>query len=389
MKHGTILNIIYKSTMINEVDILFGPITIFLDENPVYQIVYNNNFNKLNDLVSILDITERKVCIITDSNISKYYLNQLSNELSSLGVANYSFVFKAGEDSKNTSTIEDIYGELIRLHFDRNDVLFALGGGVTGDMTGYAAATYLRGIRFVQIPTSLLAMVDSSIGGKTGVDFNGYKNMVGAFHMPSSVLININVLSSLPDRDYFSGFGEIIKHALIQDEEYFKFLCDNSVNVINRKDSEALLKIIYRSNLIKKNIVEEDPNEKGKRALLNFGHTIGHAIEKYMDFKLLHGECVALGSVASMYISLKRGLIQYDTYTKAKNIFKQYRLPVNINERVDINEIIKITKSDKKYDGKNIKFILLKDIGDAFIDLTVSEKEMHEALIEISGGHNE
>ncbi len=371
---------------------MFDTITINKDNKPIYDIIFDSTFDMLSKVVNDLNIADRKICVITDSNVCRYHINEVLSVLRENCGKVYSFSFEAGEQSKNLTVIEKMYAFLIEKHFDRNDVVFALGGGVVGDMTGFLAATYLRGIRFVQIPTSLLAMVDSSIGGKTGVDFNGYKNMVGAFHMPSYVCINTSVLKTLPEREFISGFAEIIKHSIIKDREYFDYLKKYSEAAL-KKDHEALTSIIYKSCLIKKSVVEEDPTEKGIRAFLNFGHTIGHAIEKFSDFKLLHGECVALGSICALYISMKRGLISEKEYNYACDLFAAYKLPVTLNSisHSDIDTIINITKSDKKSDNNTIKFILTGPIGNAFADKSVSDLEMAEAIssLIVIGGSNE
>lgn len=364
-------------------------ITINKDGHPIYDICFTDTFDYISDVINELGINNRRICIITDSNVKKYHLKSLTDSLKSLCNRVFSFTFEAGEQNKNLSTIEDMYRYLIENHFDRNDILFALGGGVVGDMTGFLAATYLRGIKFVQVPTSLLAMVDSSIGGKTGVDFCGYKNMIGAFHMPSYVYINTAVLNTLPDREFVSGFAEIVKHAFIKDNAYLKYLSDKSDAALS-KDKEILKNIIYRSCQIKQSVVEEDPTEKGIRAYLNFGHTIGHAIEKYMDFSMLHGECVSLGCVASLFICKQRKLIDEKTYEEAYNLLNSYKLPVSIDVLEDeaVEEIIRITKSDKKADNNSIKFVLINSIGQAFIDMTVSDEEMRMAVKELFGGNN-
>ena len=364
-------------------------ITIKKDNLPIYDICFTDSFKYLSDVIKNLGIGNRRVCIITDSNVEKYHLNNLLTSLKDACDRIYSFTFEAGEQNKNLSTIEDMYAYLIENHFDRNDVLFALGGGVVGDMTGFLAATYLRGIKFVQVPTSLLAMVDSSIGGKTGVDFCGYKNMIGAFHMPSYVYINTSVLDTLPEREFISGFAEIIKHAFIKDRKYYDYLANNYEAALC-KDKDILKNIIYRSCQIKQSIVEEDPTEKSIRAFLNFGHTIGHAIEKYMNFTMLHGECVSLGCIASLYICKERNLIDDTTYNEAYNLLNNYKLPVSIDvlDEETVNCIIDITKSDKKADNNSIKFVLIKCIGQAFIDMTVSDEEMRIAVKELFGGNN-
>lgn len=256
-------------------------------------------------------------------------------------------------------------------------MLIALGGGVTGDITGFAAATYLRGIDFIQVPTTLLSQVDSSIGGKTGVDFKAYKNMVGAFYMPKLVYINISTLNSLPDREYLEGMGEIIKHGLIKDKEYFYWLQDNKKQIIERQH-DALLQMIFVSCNIKREVVENDPKEKGERALLNFGHTIGHAVEKLLDFKFLHGECVAIGMSAAAYISVQKGYLTDEEYKNINRVITDFKLPV-LASNLDATKIVDATKNDKKMDSGIIKFILLDGIGNGIIDRSLDETMLLEA----------
>lgn len=370
-------------------------ITIKRDSKPIYDIKFSDSYEFIKDSIDRDAIKGRKVCVVSDSNVSGLYYNQVKSAIEPLGVSKcISYVFDAGEDNKTTDTIFALIEVLIKEHFDRNDFLFALGGGVTGDMTGFAAAIYLRGIKFFQLPTSLLAMVDSSIGGKTGVDFNGYKNMVGSFHMPSGVIINTASLGSLPEREYISGYGEIIKHSLISDRDYFDYLSNNNEKAMS-KDSGVVKEIIYRSCKIKQSVVENDPTEKGIRAHLNFGHTLGHAIEKYMDFALLHGECVSLGMIAASYISYRRNLITAEDYGHIRNLAASYKLPVCFEDikkytakEVDADQIISIVKSDKKADGTVIKFVLIDSIGNAFLDTTVTDDELISAITEL-GGNNE
>ena len=270
---------------------------------------------------------------------------------------------------------------MIEEKFDRKDLLLALGGGVTGDITCYTAATYLRGIDFIQIPTTLLAQADSSIGGKTGVDFEGYKNMVGAFYMPKLVYMNVSTLKTLSDRQFYSGFAEIMKHGLIKDAVFYEWLLDHMYEICDR-EPETLLEMVEKSSLIKKLVVEKDPTEKGDRALLNFGHTIGHAIEKYKNFTMTHGECVALGAVAAAFISWKHEWLSMEEYYEIRDMFVPFNLPISI-EGIDPEEILRLTKSDKKVEGDHIKFILLKKVGKAVIDKTVSDQDILNALSEI------
>lgn len=348
---------------------------------PCYEIMFEKDFEGLSDKVRELGFEGRKIAIITDSNVEKLYAKDVQKELNKVSKTVITYAIPAGEENKNLKEIEKIYKVLIENHFDRHDLVVALGGGVVGDMAGFASATYLRGIDFIQIPTTLLAQADSSIGGKTGVDFDEYKNMVGAFHMPRLVYMNISTLNSLSDRQYASGFAEVMKHGLIKDASFYSWLIENMYE-IEDKDTDVVLEMVKRSCEIKKSVVEKDPTEKGDRALLNFGHTLGHAIEKAKGFSLTHGECVALGCVAAAFISWKKELIAMEEYYEIRDMFVPFNLPISV-EDLEPSEVIKLTKSDKKADGDKIKFILLKKIGKAFIDTTVTEEEMNAALNEI------
>ena len=248
----------------------------------------------------------QKICIVTDSNVAPLYARDVQDLLEKEFDTVILHTFEAGEHNKNLETVNSLYQTLIEQHFDRQDLLVALGGGVVGDLTGFAAATYLRGIDFIQVPTSLLSEVDSSIGGKTGVDFMQYKNMVGAFYQPKLVYMNLNVLKTLPKDQLISGFGEILKHGLIRNYDYFLWMNEHEKEIL-ALDYNTLEEMVYQSCLIKRDVVERDPKEKGERALLNFGHTIGHAVEKLSDFGLSHGVCVGLGMVAASYISCQQG----------------------------------------------------------------------------------
>ena len=315
---------------------------------------------------------------MTDSNVGPLYADEVKKVLETTGNQVFVYTFPAGEGNKTLSTVEDVYEFLIQNKFDRTDMLAALGGGVVGDLTGFTAATYLRGISFIQIPTSLLAQVDSSIGGKTGVDFRAYKNMVGAFYMPKLVYMNISALKSLSDRLFNSGFGEIIKHGLIRDKEYYTWLSDHFSQIM-ALDDDALEYMIYKSCMIKKAVVEKDPTEKGERALLNFGHTLGHAIEKLMNFSLYHGECVGLGMIAALNISKNRGLITENEWEDAIRLFKNYKFPLTVTG-ISAEDVVAVSKNDKKMVSNKIKFILLDGVGKAFIDMTVTDEEMLAAL---------
>lgn len=351
---------------------------------PIYKILLEQNFKKLKEELLVLGYGDRKILIVTESNVAPLYLDAVINELQDDFSQIHSFVFEAGEKQKNLETVSSIYTELIQHQFDRKDLLIALGGGVTGDLTGFAASTYLRGIAFIQVPTTLLSQVDSSIGGKTGVDYLNYKNMVGAFYQPKLVYINISTLNTLSDKEFYSGLGEVIKHGLIKDKKYFHWITQNKESIYQR-NYHTLSHLIYQSCFIKGNVVERDPKEQGERALLNFGHTLGHAIEKLANFSIPHGDCVVIGSKLACYISWKKGYLSDEEYQQSMELlsaFPFHTLPKEMNS----NAIIAATKLDKKMEQGVIKFILLKGIGNAIIDKSVTEDEMLESLIAMVQG---
>ena len=356
-------------------------LTIKRDGESIYDIVITDSFDGLAGEIGRLDCSYRRICIVTDTNVGPLYAESVAGALSGISSEVTVYEIPAGEENKNLDSIKDIYIHLIENKLDRKDLLVALGGGVVGDMCGFAAATYLRGIDFIQVPTTMLAQCDSSIGGKTGVDLDGYKNMVGAFYMPRLVYINIETLKSLDERDYYSGFAEVMKHGLIKDDKFYSWLIDNMYEICDR-DRDILKIMVYNNCLIKGKVVENDPTEQGERALLNFGHTIGHAIEKFSDFKLSHGECVALGSVAAAYISWQHKLISMEEFYEIRDMFVPFNLPISVEE-VDPQKILELTKSDKKMKAGKIRFILLNRIGSAIIDETVTDDDIIGAVEQI------
>lgn len=344
------------------------------DEKKVYDIVIKDTFQGLTEELEAFDIEKKRLCIVTERNVSSYYLNEIHELLNEACRQVDIFIFQEGEASKNLDTVSQLYRYLIQHKYDRKDMLIALGGGVVGDLTGFTAATYLRGIDFVQVPTSLLSQVDSSIGGKTGVDFQSYKNMVGAFYMPKLVYININTLKTLSEREFHSGLGEVIKHGLIQDREYYEWVKANR-EAIAARNPEAMAVMVEGSCRIKRAVVEEDPKEQGIRAFLNFGHTFGHSIEKLMDFRLTHGECVGIGCILAADMSRRRNYISQEEYEDIVNIFKYFDFP-EIPQELDSRDIVRETRHDKKMEHGAIKFILLRAVGEADIYKDVTEEEM-------------
>nr|WP_296437474.1 3-dehydroquinate synthase [uncultured Acetatifactor sp.] len=354
---------------------------VLYQKKPCYDIVFSQSFSELWDELSALDCADKRICVVTDSKVDELYGEEVLHLIREKCRKAVKFAFPQGEENKTLDTVKDIYRFLIEEGFDRKDMLLALGGGVTGDITGYAAATYLRGIDYVQLPTTLLSQADSSIGGKTGVDFDGFKNMVGAFKMPRLVYMNLGVLQTLDDRQYFAGFAEVMKHGLIRDALFYEWLIEKMYEICER-DLDVLQEMMVRSCNIKRLVVEKDPTEQGERALLNFGHTVGHAIEKAKNFELYHGECVALGAVAAAYISWKKELLTMEEYYEIRDMFVPFYLPISV-DNVDPKEVLRLTKSDKKMESGKIKFILLKKIGKAVIDRTVTDEEILAAIEEI------
>lgn len=365
-----------------------GRLSVSYQKKPCYDIVFEHSFERLPEELQKLfpeengenPLKKKNLCVITDCNVDALFGAEIKKLLHGICKELSFYVIPAGEENKTLDTVSDIYRFLIGKKITRKDMLLALGGGVVGDITGFAAASYLRGIDFVQIPTTLLAQVDSSIGGKTGVDFEQYKNMVGAFHMPRLVYTNISTLKELDERQFASGFAEIMKHGLIRDRKYYEWLLENMYEIDDR-DLDVLQEMVYRSCMIKRKVVEKDPTEQGERALLNFGHTIGHGIEKASNFSLLHGECVALGCIAAANISHMHDLIGEDEYLEIRDMFVPFHLPITLREiTFTAQEVVENTKSDKKNASGTLRFILLSRLGKAVIDETVTEKELLQAV---------
>lgn len=308
-------------------------------------------------------VTEaKKITVITDTNVEKYYAENVISSLKNSGFDTSLFVYEAGEKSKNLGTIQNMYSHMADFRMSRKDIVVALGGGVCGDMAGFAAATYMRGIDFIQIPTSLLAQVDSSVGGKTGVDIAQGKNLVGAFHQPILVIIDPDTLSTLPEYYINDGMAEVIKYGCIKDSALFKTLEDkNALEIIDD--------VIETCVSIKRDVVNRDEKEAGERMILNFGHTLGHSLEKIYNFEgLSHGQAVAVGMVMITEASERAGLTEKGTLERLIPLCKKYNLPVSDN--ADVKEIISYCASDKKAGGGSVNLVLLKKIGESFIRKT-------------------
>ena len=303
------------------------------------------------------------VAIITDSNVGPLYASVLKASLEKEGIAVKTLTFKAGEESKNLQTLGTLYDGLADAGLTRTDAVIALGGGVTGDMGGLAAATFLRGVAFIQVPTSLLATVDSSVGGKVGVDLPSGKNLVGAFYQPKAVYIDPDLLKTLPVRYLHDGLAEVIKYGCIRDRDLFVMLekIQNDAELL-----ECVDEIIETCCNIKARIVEQDEFDTGERMLLNFGHTLGHAVEKTFHFdRYSHGEGVGIGMVLLTQQSEKMGLTEYGTADRIAALLQKFHLPVGVEMRQE--DFLRAIALDKKKRGSSLTLILLKKIGESFL----------------------
>lgn len=284
-----------------------------------------------------------------------------------------------GERSKSLATAARVYDRLAALRVERGDVLITFGGGVVGDLGGFVAATWLRGIRFVQVPTTLLAAVDASVGGKTGVNHPAGKNLIGAFHQPSGVFVDVGYLGTLPGRDYAAGIAESVKQALIRAPEFVAWH-EEHVDGLIRRDPDDLVELIRRNCAIKAGVVSADEREQGLRAILNYGHTIGHALETHLDYAWRHGECVGLGMLAENAIAVGRGWMRETDADRVRSLLAGLGLPVHLPFGVSEERIIGLCRLDKKVRGGSIHFVLLRGIGDPVRVSDVSDEEIGRAL---------
>ncbi len=327
-----------------------------------YQVIIKSGL--IHDLLNEINkvYKGKKILVITDENVFELYGEKTEDVLSRQFDINF-IVLKPGENSKSLNVLEYVYSKLSEFNIQRSDLIIALGGGVIGDLAGFAASTFLRGIDYIQIPTSLIAQTDSCIGGKTAVNLNEGKNLVGSFYHPKAVLVDTDFLLSLNDKYIKDGMGEVIKYACIKDESLFQTL----INIKSRQELfENIEKIIYTCLNIKKELIEIDEKDKGHRMLLNFGHTIGHAIEKYSKFQITHGEAVSIGMFLITKNSEKIGYTENNTSEKLKSILLNFDIKCCL-DNYNKEEIKKYIFCDKKNLNDNINLILLKKIGDGFI----------------------
>jgi 3-dehydroquinate synthase len=322
-----------------------------------------------------------QVAVIADETVAQHYMAPVVASLSDAGFAAHPVRFADGDASKTLATADDVLGQLMRAELDRTAWVLALGGGVVGDLAGFVAATFLRGISFVQVPTSVVAQVDASVGGKTAVNHRLGKNMVGAFHQPRMVLIDTDMLQTLPPREIIGGLGEIIKHAVIRDSELFTFLEEHLEPVVSLEASPDDLDWLIAANVrIKAAVVAEDERETGVRAILNYGHTVGHAIEAASDYTMYrHGECVILGMVAAGEIAAQRGLWSVSQRDRQDALLSRLAIPRGLDQ-LDTDLILARTRADKKRVGGQLRFVLPRHLGAVDLVDDVRDDEVLAAI---------
>ena len=348
------------------------PIKLIIKTNSEkYPVIIGRNLiSNLSQILKKNSISFKKCFLVLDKNIPNKYIKQISNSLKRYEL--YKFIYDANEKNKNQKNVNKILDLLLKKNFSRDDCLISIGGGITGDVAGFAASLFKRGLKFVNIPTTLLSQVDSSVGGKTGINTSQGKNLIGSFYQPKIVISDVDFLKSLPLREIVCGYAEIVKHALIANKKFYNFL-DKNINEILKLKSPTIEKSIYESCKVKKSIVEKDEKEKNLRKILNFGHTFAHAYEASLNFskKLNHGEAVILGMKSAFEFSHNKKLITYKEFNSAIKHLNNSHFPDSIQNYFalkKINQIISFMMRDKKNNSKNIKLMLIRKIGGPIIE---------------------
>jgi len=347
--------------------------------NQKYPIFIGNNIlDKLKTILKVNSINFNQCLVVADKKVPQILINKVINSLSKKKISLH--YFNSSEKNKNQKSINSILSILLSKNFNRNDCVISIGGGITGDVSGFAASMYKRGLKFINIPTTLLSQVDSSIGGKTGINNKYGKNLIGSFYQPSLVISDIIFLKSLPKRELVCGYGEILKHAIISDKKFFTFLDTNGSRILNL-ESPLIEKAIFKSCSIKKKIVETDEKEIGVRKILNFGHTFAHAYEATLGYskKLNHGEAVILGIKTAAKFSLSNNILNIKEFNLIVNHLDKLNLPRNIHKFFSIknlNKILSFIKKDKKNSTNKVNLVLIKKIGSPIYKLQFDEKKI-------------
>ncbi len=323
--------------------------------------------------------TGNKFAVISDDKVAALYGSVFMDSLKKAGIDAALFTFPAGEANKTLQTVGTLASKLAQAGFDRHDALIAFGGGVTGDIAGFLASAYMRGIPFVQVPTTLLSQVDSSVGGKTGVDIPEGKNLIGAFYQPKAVYIDIALLKTLPGEELLGGLAEVIKHGIIRDKEFFSFL-EEERQLILDLDQEMIEKTVYTCCRIKADVVAEDEREGGIRKILNYGHTIGHAVEGASDFSLIHGLAVSIGMVAAARLAVAADKLSAEESEKIYRILSDYKMPVEVPADLDRKRIKRYILRDKKAVSGQVFYVLPTEIGKTCVTDKVTDEQVDLVL---------
>ena len=351
-----------------------------------YKIFINDDIEKIlvNSIEKIL--SRPKVFIVTDENVAGFILPKIKKILEDGGIETKSIIISSGEKSKSFQSLEKLIKELLSYKIERQDSLIALGGGVIGDLVGFTSSIIYRGIDFIQIPTTILSQVDSSVGGKTGINLEEGKNLVGSFHQPRAVITDVSLLQTLPKREIIAGYAEILKCSILGDKDFFNWLKINQKDILNLNNN-LIAEAVERSCIMKAKIVEEDEKESGKRALLNLGHTFGHAIENKVNkdvLGILHGEAIGIGMCLAAKLSVEMNLCSKENMEEIIQIIKKSGLPTDLqdlNIEIYAEEIIKIFSLDKKRKDNSNTFILISDIGNAIIKDGISDDKLKTFLL--------
>jgi len=343
-----------------------------------YKIIINRGILKGLGL-RIKEFRPTRVAVISNQKIFPIYEDKIIKSLNDCGLKPEILLVPDGEGYKDILWAYYLHGRLLQAHLDRGSMLIAFGGGVIGDLAGFVASTYMRGIRYIQVPTTLLAQVDSSVGGKTGVNHPLGKNMIGTFYQPSLVFTDVETLKSLPQREFLAGMAEVIKYGVIADRRFFDYLRDNKEDILGRGDS--VMEIIKRSCEIKADVISKDERETDLRAILNFGHTVGHAIETVTDYsEFLHGEAVAIGMCVASRIAHEKGMLRGDEVSEIEDLIQMYGLPVEVPDGIDTSRILEAMEVDKKTRAGKLRFILPETIGRVRIVEDVEGEIIRKAL---------
>jgi len=337
-----------------------------------YDIVVENGLlYKTGELISALPI-RKNIAVITNATIAPLYLEKVKTSLINADFNVHEIILPDGEEFKHLDTISNIYNELIKMDFDRNSSIIALGGGVVGDMAGFAAATFFRGVPYIQIPTTLLSQVDSSVGGKTGVNLPGGKNLVGAFYQPQIVIIDPDVLQTLKKAELRAGLAEVIKYGVILDSNFFNYL-ESNIDQALKLDNETIIHIIKTCCALKADVTSKDEKEKGIRSYLNFGHTVGHAVESLTRYKsYIHGEAVAIGMAAIARVSVLWGYTSADSSNSLLKLLKKTGLPCDLPV-FPLSDYINVMLKDKKRAESGINMVLMKQVGEVCLEVKSAE----------------